>query len=49
MVAHDPYRELDLENLKTWLRMPVLIDGRNVFDKRKAQEAGFTYRGVGNV
>jgi UDP-N-acetyl-D-mannosaminuronic acid dehydrogenase len=48
MAAHDPYRELDLENLKTWLRMPVLVDGRNVFSMRKAREAGFIYKGVGN-
>ena len=48
MAAHDQYRELDLENLKTQLRMPVLIDGRNVFDMRKAQEVGFIYKGVGN-
>jgi len=49
MAAHDPYRELDLENLKTWLRMPVLVDGRNVFSMRKAREAGFIYKGIGNV
>jgi UDP-N-acetyl-D-mannosaminuronic acid dehydrogenase len=49
MAAHDQYRELDLENLKTWLRMPALVDGRNVFSMRKAQETGFIYKGVGNV
>ena len=49
MAAHDQYRELDLESLKTQLRMPVLIDGRNVFGMKKAQEAGFIYKGVGNV
>lgn len=49
MAAHDQYRELDLEDLKTQLRLPVLIDGRNVFGMRKAQEAGFIYKGVGNI
>jgi UDP-N-acetyl-D-mannosaminuronate dehydrogenase len=49
MAAHDQYRELDLEDLKTQLRLPVLIDGRNIFEKEKAQIAGFTYKGVGNV
>jgi len=49
MAAHDQYRELDLENLKTQLRLPILIDGRNAFSMRKAQEAGFIYKGVGNV
>lgn len=49
MVAHDQYRELDLRALKTQLRLPVLIDGRNIFGMRKAREAGFIYKGVGNV
>jgi len=49
MAAHDQYHELDLEDLKTQLRLPVLIDGRNVFGMRKAQEAGFIYKGVGNA
>ena len=49
MAAHDQYRELNLENLKTWLRMPVLVDGRNVFGVKDAREAGFIYRGVGSV
>jgi len=49
MAAHDQYHELDLEDLKTRLGLSVLIDGRNVFGMRRAKEAGFTYRGVGNV
>ncbi len=49
MAAHDQYRELDLENLKAQLRLPVLVDGRNVFGMKQAHEAGFIYKGVGNV
>ncbi len=48
MVAHDEYRCLDLRALRSWVATPVLIDGRNVFDKAAAQELGFMYRGVGN-
>jgi UDP-N-acetyl-D-mannosaminuronic acid dehydrogenase len=49
MAAHDQYRDLNLENLKTQLRMPVLVDGRNVFEKEKVQVAGIIHKGVGNV
>ena len=49
MAAHDRYREPDLGDLKAQLRMPVLVDGRNIFEKEKAQVAGFIYKGVGNV
>jgi len=48
MVAHEEYRALDLADLKAWLATPVLIDGRNLFDKKKARDLGFFYAGVGN-
>jgi hypothetical protein len=28
---------------------PIIIDGRNIFDKEEAREKGFVYKGVGNV
>jgi UDP-N-acetyl-D-mannosaminuronic acid dehydrogenase len=49
MVAHKEYHDLDLADLKALMATPVLIDGRNVFDKRKARELGFLYSGVGNL
>ena len=48
MVAHDEYRALDLADLREWVATPVLIDGRKVFDKVRARELGFIYKGVGN-
>jgi len=41
------FRQLDLGRLKQLMKQPVLFDGRNVWDARKAREAGFTYYGVG--
>ena len=49
MVAHDEYRSLNLAELREWVATPVLIDGRNVFDKKRAQDLGFVYAGVGNL
>jgi len=48
MVAHDEYPATDLADLREWVATPVLIDGRNVFDKERARELGFIYKGVGN-
>lgn len=48
MVAHDEYRTVDLAELRAWMATPVLIDGRSVFDKKRARDLGFIYRGVGN-
>ncbi len=49
MVAHDQYKKLDLRKLKKTMRTPILIDGRNIFDKEKAKELGFVYKGIGNI
>jgi len=48
MVAHDEYRRLNLRDLKEWVSTPVLIDGRNVWDRTRARDLGFSYAGVGN-
>ena len=41
------FRQPDLARLKTIMRQPVLLDGRNVWDAKKVRAAGFTYYGVG--
>jgi UDPglucose 6-dehydrogenase len=40
-------RDPDLARLKTVMRTPVLVDGRNVWHAADAREAGFTYYGIG--
>jgi len=41
------FRQPDWARLRRLLKEPVLFDGRNVWDARRAREAGFTYYGVG--
>jgi UDPglucose 6-dehydrogenase len=41
------FRNPDYARLKATMRHPVLLDGRNVWDRVKARAAGFTYYGVG--
>jgi UDPglucose 6-dehydrogenase len=43
----DEFRNLDLVRVKSLLRQPVVIDGRNIFDPLQIRELGFIYRGVG--
>ncbi len=47
VTGHDEYRGLTLERLKELLRTPILVDGRNIWDRKKALRMGFTFRGVG--
>jgi UDPglucose 6-dehydrogenase len=43
----DEYRHLDLGRLHDLMQVPVLIDGRNLFDPEEARQAGFSYAGMG--
>ena len=33
--------------LKSLMRRPVIVDGRNIFDPKTMRDRGFVYRGVG--
>lgn len=41
------FLELDLAEIKSRLRRPIFVDGRNLFDPEVVQSHGFTYFGVG--
>lgn len=41
------FKELDFERVKEIMRTPVIIDGRNIYDKEKVRSLGFYYQGVG--
>jgi UDPglucose 6-dehydrogenase len=45
--AWSEYTELDLSRLRRRMRGDVLFDTRDLYDPRKACEAGFTYAGIG--
>ena len=41
------FRHLDLTRLKTSMRTPVIVDGRNIYVPATMRSLGFTYRGIG--
>jgi len=41
------FRHLDMVRVKTSMRRPVVIDGRNIYVPAEMREMGFTYRGIG--
>ena len=41
------FKHLDMARLKTSMRKPVVIDGRNIYVPATMRELGFTYRGIG--
>ncbi|WP_017726215.1 UDP-glucose dehydrogenase family protein [Halalkalibacterium ligniniphilum] len=43
----DEFVQIDPNDLKKWLRRPVVIDGRNVYDPKQMREIGMIYHGIG--
>jgi UDPglucose 6-dehydrogenase len=41
------FKQLDLRRVKSLMKQPVIVDGRNIYDPAILQEMGFTYLGVG--
>jgi len=45
---HKQYYNMNLDELKTKMKEnPIIIDGRNIFDKKIMQEKGYIYRKIG--
>ncbi len=43
------FRRPDFDRVKNLMRMPVIFDGRNIFDPQKMRERGFVYTGIGRA
>ncbi len=41
------FKELDLAAIKKSMRVPIICDGRNIFERKEVEKLGFTYIGVG--
>lgn len=41
------FKSLDIQRVKSCLIHPIIIDGRNIFDPQKLEEAGFIYKSIG--
>jgi UDPglucose 6-dehydrogenase len=41
------FKQLDLEKIKSLLKQPVVMDGRNIYDPATMKAMGFKYRAIG--
>ncbi|MFX1427345.1 MAG: UDP binding domain-containing protein, partial [Promethearchaeota archaeon] len=45
---HKQYYSIDFDDLKkTMKEKPIIVDGRNIFDKKTIENKGFIYRKIG--
>ncbi len=43
----DEFAKADMEKVKELMALPIVVDGRNVFDPRRMEEIGFEYYSIG--
>ncbi|NPA51796.1 MAG: UDP-glucose/GDP-mannose dehydrogenase family protein [Aquificae bacterium] len=43
----DEFKEADLEKIKKLMRLPIIIDGRNIYEPKEVREKGFEYYPIG--
>jgi len=41
------FSELDLDKMKENMMVPIVLDGRNMYEPDKMKESGYKYFGVG--
>lgn len=44
----DEFKQLDLVRVKEQMRRPLIIDGRNIFDRKLMETTGIEYSGIGH-
>ena len=49
MIATDwnEFKHLDLDAMKSSMRQPIVIDGRNIYEPEVVRQKGFIYYGIG--
>ncbi len=47
MVAHQAYRKMNLDEILSWMRHPVIVDGRHILDVGQVQKTLMIYRCIG--
>lgn len=43
----DEFRAVDIQKVKELLHYPLVIDGRNIWNRSELESMGFTYEGIG--
>ena len=47
VTCHKQYQPLKPDVLKTKMRTPIIINGRNIFNQNECLSKGFSFRGIG--
>lgn len=43
----DEYKNLDFKKIKRLMKTPIVVDGRNIYNRERLEKLGFIYEGIG--
>ena len=43
----DEYKKIDFKKVKDLMKKPIIVDGRNLFNREELEKLGFHYKGIG--
>jgi UDP-N-acetyl-D-mannosaminuronate dehydrogenase len=49
ITPHDEFKSIDFKKIKDLMNLPIVVDGRRIYDPDELRVIGFTYKGVGAV
>jgi nucleotide sugar dehydrogenase len=49
ITPHDEFKSIDFKKIKNLMNLPIVVDGRRIYDPDELRDIGFTYKGVGAV
>ena len=49
ITPHDEFKSIDFKKIKDLMNLPIVVDGRRIYDPDELRDIGFNYKGVGAV
>lgn len=49
VTAHDHFKKIDFDQLKKRMKLPLIVDGRRIYNPEQLRNKGFYYWGVGAI
>ncbi len=49
ITSHDEFKSIDFKKIKDLMNLPIVVDGRRIYDPDELRDIGFTYKGIGAI
>ena len=49
ITPHDDFISIDFKKIKELMNLPIVVDGRRIYNPDELRDIGFTYKDVGAI